>query len=56
MEQQYPGKFNVAIIAARANELIVSRLVEGAMRACTSFGIKEAQISVVRVAGALESP
>lgn len=47
---------SIGIIAALANDLVTSRLIEGAKRACLSVGIKDQQITIVRVAGALEIP
>lgn len=44
------------IIAANFNDLIVSRLVEGAVRAFHSASIADSAISLIRVAGALEIP
>lgn len=46
----------VLIIASRANELIVSRLIEGASRACHKAGIKANDQYLIRVDGALEIP
>jgi len=44
------------IIAARANELVVSRLIDGALRAFSISSIKPEHISLLRVSGALEIP
>lgn len=46
----------VLIIAARANDVVVSRLVEGAQRACSKAGIESTNLEVMRVPGALEIP
>jgi 6,7-dimethyl-8-ribityllumazine synthase len=44
------------IIAARANEIVVSRLIEGALRAFFASSIKAEHITLLRVSGALEIP
>lgn len=44
------------IVAARANELVVSRLIDGALRAFLMSSIKPEQITIMRVSGALEIP
>lgn len=44
------------IIAALANDLIVSRLVSGAKNTLLGLGIKETNIDIIRVSGALEIP
>jgi len=44
------------IIAAQANQLVVSRLVEGAMRALSSTTRVSAHVSLIEVSGALEIP
>lgn len=44
------------IIAAQANDLVVSRLIDGALRAFRAAGISDKQITIVRVPGALEIP
>ncbi len=46
----------VAIVAARFNELIVERLVEGACNALKSHGIDGDAVTVVRCPGAFEIP
>jgi 6,7-dimethyl-8-ribityllumazine synthase len=43
-------------IAAQANDFVVSKLIDGTIRACYSYGLKEEQLHIVRVAGALEIP
>jgi 6,7-dimethyl-8-ribityllumazine synthase len=45
-----------AIVAARFNEFIVDRLVDGALDALRRHGVHEANVSVVRVPGAFEIP
>ncbi len=44
------------IIAARANDNVCSRLIDGAVRAFTEAGIEANNQHVLRVAGALEIP
>jgi len=44
------------IIAARFNETIVERLVQGAVDALKRHGADDAQIDIVRVPGAVELP
>lgn len=46
----------VLIIAARANELVVTRLIDGALRALKQSAIKPSHQHVIRVPGALEIP
>jgi 6,7-dimethyl-8-ribityllumazine synthase len=46
----------VAIVAARFNDFVVSRLVEGAVDALVRHGASEKNIEVVRVPGAYEMP
>ena len=53
---QAPKDARFAIVAARFNEFIVDRLVDGAMDALRRHGVAEARISVVRVPGAFEIP
>ena len=48
------SKPRIAIVAARFNELIVDRLLEGALGALTRHGIPEGDIFVTRVPGAWE--
>jgi 6,7-dimethyl-8-ribityllumazine synthase len=45
-----------AIVAARFNEWIVERLIEGATDALRSHGVPEANVVVLRVPGAFEIP
>ncbi len=49
-----PGR--IALIASRFNELVVERLIAGARDALLRHGVKEDQISLVRVPGAFELP
>jgi 6,7-dimethyl-8-ribityllumazine synthase len=46
----------VAILASRYNELITSRLLEGALQCCREAGVPREQVDVVWVAGAYELP
>ena len=46
----------IGIVAARFNDFIVSRLVAGALDALRSHGVADADVTVVRVPGALEIP
>jgi 6,7-dimethyl-8-ribityllumazine synthase len=50
------GVHKPIIIAARANELVVSRLIDGALRAFSMSSIKPEEITIMRVSGALEIP
>jgi 6,7-dimethyl-8-ribityllumazine synthase len=45
-----------AIVAARFNEFVVERLLNGALKALKVNGVDEANILVVRVPGAFEMP
>lgn len=58
MNNTIPNKpnHNPVIIAAQANDLVVSRLIDGALRAFRTAGIGDEQITIVRVPGALEIP
>jgi 6,7-dimethyl-8-ribityllumazine synthase len=61
MMQTYEGTFDgkrvrVAIVAARFNETISKRLVEGALDGFIRHGVAESDISVVWVPGAFEIP
>ena len=51
-----PKNARFAIVAARFNEFIVDRLVDGAVDALRRHGVSEGRISVVRVPGAFEIP
>jgi len=46
----------VAILASRYNELITSRLLEGALACCTEAGVPREDVDVVWVPGAFELP
>jgi 6,7-dimethyl-8-ribityllumazine synthase len=46
----------VAILVSRYNELVTTRLLEGARAACRDAGIAEADIDVLWVPGAFELP
>ncbi|BAU56329.2 6,7-dimethyl-8-ribityllumazine synthase [Halorhodospira halochloris] len=45
-----------ALVAARFNDMIVERLIEGAADALRRHGVPEEQIEVIRVPGAFELP
>ena len=51
-----PPQKKVAIIAARFNELIVRKLIEGAHDALIRHGMKEENITLIWVPGAFEIP
>ena len=46
----------VAILASRYNELITTRLLEGALACCAEAGVARADVDVVWVPGAFELP
>src|SRR5262249_2018481 len=46
----------IALVAARFNEIIVERLVEGALNALRSHGVEGESVTVVRCPGAFEIP
>jgi 6,7-dimethyl-8-ribityllumazine synthase len=46
----------MAIVAARFNDFIVDRLVDGAVATCRMHGLDEADLTLVRVPGAFEMP
>ena len=46
----------VAILASRYNELITSRLLEGALACCSEAGVPREQVDVIWVPGAFELP
>ncbi len=46
----------IAIVASRFNEFITARLVEGAMDALVRHGVKDDDVTLVRVPGAFEIP
>ena len=55
------GTFNgqglrIGIVAARFNDFIVARLLAGALEALRAHGVREEDVTVVRVPGALEIP
>ena len=57
----YEGQLNAqgrrfGIVAARTNDLVVSRLLDGALDALRRMGAADADIAVVRVPGAWEVP
>jgi 6,7-dimethyl-8-ribityllumazine synthase len=60
--QKFEGNFGVpegtrfAIVAARFNELIVERLVEGALDTLRRHGVPDANVTLARVPGAFELP
>jgi 6,7-dimethyl-8-ribityllumazine synthase len=51
-----PADARIAIVAARFNEFIVERMVEGALDALRRHGVDDAGVRVVRVPGAFEIP
>jgi len=51
-----PSGARFAIVAARFNEFIVDRLVDGALDAWRRHGVPETHVHVVRVPGAFEIP
>jgi len=46
----------VALVAARFNDLIVDRLLDGALLALRSHGVRDEDLIAVRVPGAVELP
>jgi 6,7-dimethyl-8-ribityllumazine synthase len=46
----------VAILASRYNELITTRLLEGALACCAEAGVPDDEVDVVWVPGAFELP
>ena len=46
----------IAIVAARFNETIVERLIDGAIDTLRRHGADDSQIQLVRVPGAIELP
>ncbi|HUR94164.1 MAG TPA: 6,7-dimethyl-8-ribityllumazine synthase [Gemmatimonadales bacterium] len=46
----------VAILASRYNELITSRLLEGALACCAEAGVERGDVDVLWVPGAFELP
>ena len=51
-----PEKIRVGIVASRFNDIVVSRLIDGAEDALLRHGVLPAQISLVKVPGAFELP
>jgi 6,7-dimethyl-8-ribityllumazine synthase len=51
-----PGTRTFAIVAARFNERITSRLVDGAVRALVAHGVPEPRVEVYWVPGSFELP
>lgn len=51
-----PEKIRIGIVATRFNDLVVSRLIDGAEDALLRHGVLPAQISLVKVPGAFELP
>ena len=51
-----PAKARFAIVAARFNELIVERLLDGALDALRRHGVSDEQIVIVKCPGAFELP
>ncbi len=59
--KRYEGKLvsegaRVAIVAARFNDFVVARLIEGALDALARHGVSDESVSVARVPGAWEIP
>lgn len=50
------GEIRVGIVAPRFNEAVVSRLISGAEDGLVRHGVKDGQITLVRVPGAFEIP
>lgn len=46
----------IAILASRFNDLVVSRLIDGARDALLRHGVEDADLSLIRVPGAFELP
>jgi 6,7-dimethyl-8-ribityllumazine synthase len=51
-----PSAARFAIVAARFNDFIVERLLEGALDALRRHGVKDEQIIIVKTPGAFELP
>ena len=51
-----PGEAAFAIVAARFNDFIVARLVEGAIDGLTRHGVPKERITLIRTPGAFEMP
>ncbi len=57
IQGELSGKgLKIGIVAARFNDFITSRLVEGALDGLQRHGVAEADIEIVRVPGAYEIP
>lgn len=61
MSKEYQGELNgqglrIGIIAARFNEFITSKLLEGAKAALQGHGVRDEDVTVVSVPGAFELP
>ncbi len=50
------GGLKVAIVASRFNELIVDRLIQGALDGLRRCGVAENDVTIVRTPGAFEIP
>lgn len=50
------SEVNLAIVAARFNEPVTEKLLEGAVRTLRDHGVTDEQIRIVRVPGAFEIP
>lgn len=50
------GGLRIALVAARFNEFIVERLIDGALQALAEHGAERAAIALVRVPGAFDLP
>ena len=50
------GDARFCVVAARFNESVVSRLLEGALDALKRHGAEDSQVHVLRVPGAFELP
>jgi 6,7-dimethyl-8-ribityllumazine synthase len=51
-----PKDVSIAIVAARFNDFIVGRLVEGAIDGLTRHGVQRGNITLIRTPGAFEMP
>lgn len=57
IEGKMDGKgLRIAIVVSRFNDFVTSRLVEGAVDALVRSGVKDGDITMVKVPGALEIP
>lgn len=56
MKTSNPFPNQVLIIAAEANDVVVSKLIQGATRSLVKLGLASENIIIKRVAGALELP